>query len=59
MKIDDKHAFLCAVRDLMVRHGVDCISGQSDGSIYVGSNRSVVLFDLGTIEEIEQEIKNL
>lgn len=62
MTVDDKRTFLCALRDLMVRHGVRSIYGQSDGSIYVdqtGPTHHWALFDLGTISEIEKEIKNL
>jgi hypothetical protein len=62
MTVDDKRAFLCALNDLMVRHDIKEISGYANGEIYVersGTTRDWALFDLGTISEIEEEIKNL
>lgn len=60
MTVDDKRAFLCALRDLMVRHEIDCIYPTYDGEICVNdSNGRNHFYDLGTISEIEEEIKNL
>jgi hypothetical protein len=59
MNIDSKQAFLLALRDLMVEHSVTSIYGYSDGQIEVSSTTGFMLCDLGTIEEIEEEIKNL
>jgi hypothetical protein len=60
MNIDDKRAFLCALRDVMIRHGVTSMGTTYDGEIYIGGIEGQYdLCDLGTIAEIDEEIKNL
>lgn len=61
MTVDDKRAFLCALRDLMVRHDIKELSGYSGGRIcvYDPVENDFDLYDLGTVEDIEEEIKNL
>ena len=59
MTTDAKRAFLCGLRDLMVRHSVRTIEGFVDGQIYVGYGSSdIELYDLGTPEQILEEMED-
>lgn len=59
MNTEKQRAFLCGLRDLMVRHEISSMYATDAGEIYVGGNNGVEFYSLGTVEEIEEEIKNL
>lgn len=60
MTTDAKRAFLSGLRDLMIRHDVTSIYATDAGEIYVGGlDGDFEFYNLGTVGEIEDEMKNL
>lgn len=60
MNTEKQRAFLSGLRDLMVRHSVETIYSTYEGDICVQPEYgNACYYDLGTIDEIEKEIKNL